>query len=89
MSAETKVVAAGAVLALIVFAYYREKIEAVLAHPVKEVIDYAGGQVIDIGGMIGIPATNETECQKALREGRTWDASFACDAGTWLGSIFK
>lgn len=41
-----------------------------------------------VGDAIGLPRTNETECQKALREGRTWDASFACPAGTFLKSFF-
>lgn len=50
--------------------------------------DAAAGAVIGTGKILGIPETNETECQKALREGRTWDASFACPAGTFLGSLF-
>ncbi|TXC66019.1 hypothetical protein FSC37_09170 [Piscinibacter aquaticus] len=40
--------------------------------------------MVGIGQAIGIPATNETECERARREGRTWDASFACPAGTFL-----
>jgi hypothetical protein len=48
----------------------------------------AGNAIQSVGEVIGIPRTNETECQKALREGRTWDASFACPAGTWLSSTF-
>lgn len=30
------------------------------------------------------PRTNETECDRALREGRTWDASFACPAARFI-----
>jgi hypothetical protein len=37
-----------------------------------------------VGSVFGIPDTNKTECQKAMAEGRTRDASFACDAGTFL-----
>lgn len=44
--------------------------------------------VLSVGDAVGIPRTDETECQKALREGRTWDASFACDAGTFIKSMF-
>lgn len=44
----------------------------------------AGGIVEGVGEMIGIPRTNETECEKAKREGRTWDASFVCDAWTFI-----
>ena len=46
------------------------------------------GAVGAVGAAVGVPATDMTECQRALAEGRTWDASFACPAGTFLGSIF-
>lgn len=42
------------------------------------------GTVEGIGGAVGIPKTNQTECQKAKAEGRTWDASFACPAGEFV-----
>lgn len=44
------------------------------------------GATYAIGDAVGIPRTNETECEKAIREGRYWDASFACPAGTFIGS---
>ena len=47
-----------------------------------------GGVVLGIGDQIGVPRTNMTECEKALAAGRTWDASFACPAGTFIGSFF-
>lgn len=59
-----------------------------------------GGQAVDMadkvvstpvlaaGDLLGIPRTNMTECEKAKREGRTWDASFACPAGDFLGYVF-
>lgn len=59
-----------------------------------------GGQAVDMadkvvstpvlaaGDVLGIPRTNLTECEKAKREGRTWDASFACPAGDFLGYVF-
>ena len=49
----------------------------------------ATGTVLGIGDAIGVPRTDQTECEKALAEGRTWDASFACPAGQFLGSIFS
>jgi hypothetical protein len=52
------------------------------------IADTAAAGVVGTGQVFGIPATNETECQKALREGRTWDASFACPAGTFIRSVF-
>jgi hypothetical protein len=45
------------------------------------------GAAMGIGDAIGIPRTNETECEKAMREGRYWDASFACPAGDFLGGV--
>lgn len=45
------------------------------------------GTVNTIGETVGIPATSQTECEKAMAEGRTWDASFSCPAGTWLKYI--
>lgn len=47
----------------------------------------AVGAVKGISEGVGIPDTNETECQKAIREGRWWDASFACPAGTFLKGV--
>lgn len=52
------------------------------------VIEAAAGGVIGIGQAVGIPETNMTECEKAIAEGRTWDASFACPAGTFIKSLF-
>jgi len=53
------------------------------------VVDAGAGAVLGIGDAVGIPRTDKTECQKALDEGRIWDASFACPAGTFLkGWIF-
>lgn len=48
----------------------------------------ATGIVHGIGDSVGIPRTEETECEKARREGRTFDASKYCDAGTFLGYVF-
>lgn len=51
--------------------------------------DAAAGLVVGIGKGAGIPETNAAECSKALYEGRTWDASFACPAWTFVkGSLF-
>lgn len=43
------------------------------------------GAAQGVGDWFGFPRTNETECEKAMREGRYWDASFACPAGTFIG----
>jgi len=56
------------------------------------VVDLADGLIsggaMAVGDKFGIPRTNMTECERALAEGRTWDASFACPAGTFIGSFF-
>lgn len=45
--------------------------------------------VYAIGDALGLPRTTETECERAKREGRTWDASFACPAGDFLSYLIK
>lgn len=49
----------------------------------------ASGVVYGIGDAFGVPRTDETECARALREGRTWDASFACPAADFLRGTFS
>lgn len=60
----------------------------VAAGTVEAAANVGAGVVIGVGDVIGIPRTDETECEKAIREGRTWDASFACPAGTFIKSLF-
>jgi hypothetical protein len=45
--------------------------------------------VLTIGDAVGVPRTNESECERAKREGRTWDASFACPAGDFLRYLWS
>lgn len=47
------------------------------------------GVVLGVGDAVGIPRTDQTECDKAIAEGRRWDASFACPASTFIKSIFN
>jgi hypothetical protein len=51
--------------------------------------DAPANTVLAIGDELGVPRTDETECDRARREGRTWDASFACDAGTFLRYVWS
>jgi hypothetical protein len=48
----------------------------------------ASNTVMGIGEVFGIPRTNESQCQSDLVAGNTWDASFSCPAGTFIGSLF-
>lgn len=58
----------------------------------KAVVGVADGAIagtaIGIGEAFGIPETNKTACELAIAEGRKWDASFACPAGTFIKSLF-
>lgn len=47
------------------------------------------GLIPGIGGLVGIPRTDETKCASALREGRLLDASFDCPASDFLSGAFQ
>lgn len=42
------------------------------------------GTVLGVGDAVGVPRTDLTECERAKLEGRTWDASFVCEAVDYL-----
>ena len=46
------------------------------------------GVVTGIGERVGIPSTSASECDRAIAEGRYWDASFHCPAGTFIKGLF-
>jgi hypothetical protein len=70
--------------------YYAKKIgvKGVSGAAVDAVSNAVGGVVESIGSAVGIPPTNQTECEKAIAEGRTWDSSFSCKASDFIGSLF-
>lgn len=75
---------------LILGAWYLSSRLPEMAEALPGVIaDTGAGLIIGTGDILGIPRTNETACQAAIREGRTWDASFYCPAGTWIESLFN
>jgi hypothetical protein len=98
-------IVAGIAVALLVAGYYIKKkvgdVVADVADTVSQAWDsaaetagHAGDVVIakpvlGIGDAIGLPRTNETECERAKREGRTWDASFACPASDFLSYVWN
>lgn len=47
------------------------------------------GAVIGAGEAVGIPATNQTQCQLDQAAGDTWAASFSCPAKDFLQYLFK
>ena len=56
---------------------------------VATIVGAGSGVVLGVGDAVGVPRTNMTECERAIAEGRTWDASFACPAGTFIKSLFN
>jgi len=56
---------------------------------VNAVDGLASGAVKAAGEMVGIPDTNMSECERAIAEGRTWDASFVCPAKRFLSHVFS
>lgn len=61
---------------------------ALAAGAVGIVADAGAGVVVGAGDILGVPRTDETACELAQREGRTWDASFACPIGTFVRGVF-
>lgn len=62
---------------------------AVASNAVHLVDNVVSETVIAVGEVVGIPRTNQTECEKAKAEGRTWDASFACPAGDFVKYLWN
>lgn len=92
MNARALTIVAGvAVLALGLFVWRKGGVsnaaQAIGAGAVDAVQGAASGVVYGIGDAVGVPRTSESACAAALREGRTWDASFACPAGDFVGSL--
>lgn len=81
------VIAGGAVLAALAYVAMRGTKDTgqAIGGAVVDLADgVIGGAVTGAGQIVGIPATNPTECERAKAEGRTWDASFACPASDFL-----
>jgi hypothetical protein len=49
----------------------------------------AEGVVLGVGDAVGVPRTNKTACEQAKSEGRTWDASFDCEATDFVRYLFS
>lgn len=96
----TKFILLGAGAAALVLLYIAKKKVAVVdvATAVGEAVGgiawgitdgAVSGVVYGVGDAIGLPRTDETECERAKREGRTWDASFACPAGDFIKYLWN
>lgn len=88
LATDTKLLVMAAGLAAVGAWYLSSRLPEVATALPGIIADTGAGVAIGIGDVIGIPRTDETECARAIREGRTWDASFACPAGTFIGSVW-
>lgn len=82
---------AGAAAAVVIIAKFKDLkgVGAGIGGAAVDVVDgVISGAVIGIGQGVGVPPTNMTDCQRAMAEGRTWDASFACPAKDFLSYAF-
>lgn len=84
MPSDIVLIGAGAVVLLAVVYVAIRGTKNAAADVTAGTIDAGAGVVIGIGDAFGIPRTQETACEKAKREGRTWDASFSCPAGAFI-----
>ncbi len=50
---------------------------------------FIGETVNTAGDLVGVPRTNQSQCEADLAAGRYWDASFSCPAGTFLKGVFS
>jgi hypothetical protein len=50
--------------------------------------DVAAGAVLGLGDSLGVPRTDLDQCERAIADGRMWDASLYCPAGRFIRSIF-
>lgn len=85
-------IAGGAVLAALAYVAARgakQTGQAIGGAAVDLANGVVSGAVVGIGQTVGIPATDQSACERAKAEGRTWDASFACPAGDFLKYLWK
>jgi len=61
--------------------------KAIASSAVNAVGGFVEGGVKSVGEIVGIPDTNQSQCEKDIAAGRTWDSSFSCPATTWLKSL--
>lgn len=87
LKSELTVALVGVVLVIGLLLYLQKNAKAAGAAVAAAVGDAAVGTVVGIGEVVGIPATNATQCQLDLAAGDLWAASFSCDAGTYLEAV--
>jgi hypothetical protein len=82
---------AGAAAAVVIIAKFKDikGVGAGIGGAAVDVVDgVISGAVVGLGQAVGVPPTSMTACQRAIAEGRTLDASFACPARDFLSYAF-
>lgn len=79
-------IAGGAILALV---FIPGLAGGITRSIVRSAGEAAGGVIVGAGEAVGIPATNQSQCERDMTAGKTWDASFSCPAGTFLRYLFS
>ncbi len=90
----THMLAGAAVLGALVWAMTRQggaaNLGASIGGAAVDFIDgAASGVVVGIGEVVGIPATDKTQCQIDREAGNTWAASFSCPAKDFLNYLWS
>lgn len=88
LKTDAELLGAGLVVVVLGAWYLQSRLTNVAAGVVGAVADVGAGVAIGVGDVLGLPRTDLTECERAIAEGRTWDASFVCPAGTFIRSVF-
>jgi hypothetical protein len=79
--------AAASAVALAFMLRPKEVAESIARTAVGMAEGTATGVVVGIGSAVGVPETDQTQCQKDLAAGNTWAASFSCPAKQFLTSF--
>jgi hypothetical protein len=89
VSTDLAVKLAVGVAAVLAAAYAMKNAGNLAAGAVGAAGDAAAGVVLGTGDLLGIPRTNTTQCQADAANGRTWDASFSCNAGDFARYVMN
>jgi hypothetical protein len=79
------------VAAVLLFMYVKKNAQNLAAAAAAGAVGMAGDTVAGVaqglGSLAGVPSTSVSKCQQDMDNGDTWNASFDCPAGTFLGFL--
>lgn len=73
----------------LIFVFLPKISRAVAQNVATAAMNIPQGVIEGVGKTVGIPVTNQTQCEKDIADGRTWDASFSCPASDFLKYVFS